>query len=115
MDFTELYRKLLPHVRGVRIRHACFVHEFTCDEFAFFSRDIPRSIEVAERIRSGTVRINDCRLLKPLAAYGGYKQSGVGRELGTQGLLEFTQVKHIHVDLNIDRFKKFWYDHLFND
>ncbi|HPI91878.1 MAG TPA: aldehyde dehydrogenase family protein [Deltaproteobacteria bacterium] len=82
---------------------------------AVFSRDIPWAIEVAKQIRTGTVWINDYHLLSPLAPFGGYKQSGVGRELGPQGLLEFTQVKHIHVDLNIDRSKKFWYDYLFND
>jgi len=82
---------------------------------AVFSRDIPWAIEVAKQIRTGTVWINDYHLLNPLAPFGGYKQSGVGRELGPQGLLEFTQIKHIHVDLNIDRSKKFWYDYLFND
>jgi aldehyde dehydrogenase (NAD+) len=82
---------------------------------AVFSRDIPWAIEVAKRIRTGTVWINDYHLLNPLAPFGGYKQSGVGRELGPHGLLEYTQIKHIHVDLNIDRSKKFWYDYLFND
>ena len=82
---------------------------------AVFSRDIPWAIEVAKQIRTGTVWINDYHLLNPLAPFGGFKQSGVGRELGPQGLLEFTQIKHIHVDLNIDRSKKFWYDYLFND
>jgi len=82
---------------------------------AVFSRDIPWAIEVAKQIRTGTVWINDYHLLNALAPFGGYKQSGVGRELGPQGLLEFTQVKHIHVDLNLDRSKKFWYDYLFND
>ena len=82
---------------------------------AVFSRDIPWAIEVAKQIRTGTVWINDYHLLNPLAPFGGYKQSGVGRELGPHGLLEFTQIKHIHVDLNIDRSKKFWYDYLFND
>jgi acyl-CoA reductase-like NAD-dependent aldehyde dehydrogenase len=82
---------------------------------AVFSKDIPWAIEVAKQIRTGTVWINDYHLLNPLAPFGGYKQSGVGRELGPHGLLEFTQIKHIHVDLNIDRSKKFWYDYLFND
>ncbi len=82
---------------------------------AVFSKDIPWAIEVAKQIRTGTVWINDYHLLNPLAPFGGFKQSGVGRELGPHGLLEFTQIKHIHVDLNIDRSKKFWYDYLFND
>jgi acyl-CoA reductase-like NAD-dependent aldehyde dehydrogenase len=82
---------------------------------AIFSRDIPWAIELAKRIRTGTVWINDYHLLNALAPFGGYKQSGVGRELGPHGLLEFTQVKHIHVDQGIARSKKFWYDFIFND
>ena len=49
---------------------------------AVFSRDIPKAIGVAKRIRTGTVWINDYHLLNALAPFGGYKQSGVGRELG---------------------------------
>ncbi|MGC8927800.1 MAG: aldehyde dehydrogenase family protein [Myxococcota bacterium] len=82
---------------------------------AVFSRDIPMAIQIAKRIRTGTVWINDYHLINPLAPFGGYKQSGVGRELGPHGLLEFTQIKHIHVDLSMDRSKKFWFDYIFND
>jgi aldehyde dehydrogenase (NAD+) len=82
---------------------------------AVFSRDIPKAIAIAKRIRTGTVWINDFHLLNALAPFGGYKQSGVGREMGPQGLLEFTQVKHIHVDLALERSKKFWYDYILND
>jgi len=82
---------------------------------AVFSRDIPKAIEIAKKIRTGTVWINDYHLLNALAPFGGYKQSGVGRELGPHGLLEYTQVKHIHVDLALNRSKKFWYDYILND
>ncbi len=82
---------------------------------AVFSRNVPGAIDIAKRIRTGTVWINDYHLLNALAPFGGYKQSGVGRELGPHGLLEYTQVKHIHVDLTADRKKRFWYDYLFND
>jgi aldehyde dehydrogenase (NAD+) len=82
---------------------------------AVFSRDIPKAISIAKRIRTGTVWINDFHLINALAPFGGYKQSGVGRELGPHGLLEFTQVKHIHVDLALQRSRKFWYEYIFND
>jgi acyl-CoA reductase-like NAD-dependent aldehyde dehydrogenase len=82
---------------------------------AVFSRDIPKAIGIARRIRTGTVWVNDYHLLNALAPFGGYKQSGVGRELGPHGLLEFTQVKHIHVDLALPRAQKFWYDYVLND
>jgi len=82
---------------------------------AIFSRDIPKAIEVAKKIRTGTIWINDYHLLNALAPFGGYKQSGVGRELGPHGLLEYTQIKHIHVDLALQRAQKFWYDYILND
>ncbi len=82
---------------------------------AVFSRDIPKAIAIAKRIRTGTVWVNDYHLINALAPFGGYKQSGVGRELGPHGLLEFTQVKHIHVDLALQRSQKFWYDYILND
>lgn len=82
---------------------------------AVFSRDIPYAIQLAKRIRTGTVWINDYHLLNAKAPFGGYKQSGVGRELGLHGLLEFTHTKHIHVDLGLKRSEKFWFDFLFND
>jgi len=82
---------------------------------AVFSRDVPKAITIAKRIRTGTVWVNDFHLVNALAPFGGYKQSGVGRELGPHGLLEYTQVKHIHVDLGLQRSQKFWYDYIFND
>jgi aldehyde dehydrogenase (NAD+) len=79
---------------------------------AVWSRDIQAAIEVAKRIRSGTVWINDHHLINPLAPFGGYKQSGVGREHGVQGMLEYTEAKHIHVDLMQKREGRIWWDAL---
>jgi aldehyde dehydrogenase (NAD+) len=79
---------------------------------AIWSRDLQGAIEVAKRIRSGTVWINDHHLILPHAPFGGYKQSGVGREHGIHGLLEYTQIKHIHVDLMQKRAGRLWWDNL---
>src|SRR6266567_195318 len=73
-----------------------------------WSRDIPRALNVAKRIRTGTVWINDYHLLSAFAPFGGYKQSGVGRELGTWGLREYQQTKYIHVDQVPSKDQKFW-------
>ncbi|MDP9326176.1 MAG: aldehyde dehydrogenase family protein, partial [Candidatus Dormibacteraeota bacterium] len=54
-------------------------------------------IRVARAIRTGTMWINDYHLLNDVSPFGGYKQSGVGKELGMVGLLEYTIPKHIHV------------------
>jgi acyl-CoA reductase-like NAD-dependent aldehyde dehydrogenase len=74
-----------------------------------WSRDVPRALEVAKRIRAGTVWINDHHLLSAAAPHGGYKQSGLGRELGRWGLDEYLQIKHIHVDQTPTKEQKFWY------
>ena len=76
---------------------------------AVWSRDVPRAINVAKRIRTGTVWINDYHLLSAYAPFGGYKQSGVGRELGAWGLREYQQTKYIHVDQTPGKDQKYWY------
>jgi acyl-CoA reductase-like NAD-dependent aldehyde dehydrogenase len=74
-----------------------------------WSRDIPRALSVAKRIKQGTVWINDHHLLSAAAPHGGYKQSGFGRELGRWGLDEYLQVKHVHVGQTSTKDQKFWY------
>ena len=66
---------------------------------AVWSRGLQTAIEVAKRIRTGTVWINDHHVILPRAPFGGYKQSGIGREHGLHGLMAYTETKHIHVDL----------------
>jgi acyl-CoA reductase-like NAD-dependent aldehyde dehydrogenase/alcohol dehydrogenase class IV len=62
-----------------------------------WSRDFERAQAVAARLRTGTVWINDWHFFHDLAPFGGYKQSGIGREMGQLGLAEYTEVKHVHV------------------
>lgn len=64
---------------------------------AIWSRDEVRALRLARRIEAGTVWINDYHLLSPRFPFGGYKQSGAGRELGRAGLEDYSQLKHIHV------------------
>jgi aldehyde dehydrogenase (NAD+) len=75
-----------------------------------WSSDVETAIGVARRIQAGTVWINDYHMINAEAPFGGYKQSGIGRELGTWGLKEYLEVKHIHVPLNNARGGKFWFD-----
>ncbi|MDQ3020296.1 MAG: aldehyde dehydrogenase family protein [Bacteroidota bacterium] len=77
---------------------------------AVWSGNDERAMNVANRLRTGTVWINEYHLLSDRAPFGGYKQSGIGREFGLDGLKEYTETKHIHVDEIKDRSKKFWYD-----
>jgi aldehyde dehydrogenase (NAD+) len=75
-----------------------------------WSQDIPEAIQMAKRIRTGTVWINDYHLLNDVSPFGGYKQSGVGKELGMYGLLEYTIAKHIHVAQSNKRADRFIWD-----
>ncbi|HTU58782.1 MAG TPA: aldehyde dehydrogenase family protein, partial [Polyangiales bacterium] len=62
-----------------------------------WSRDVQRAERVASQVRTGTMWINDYHVFSDLAPFGGYKQSGVGRELGLWGLEEYTELKHVHI------------------
>jgi aldehyde dehydrogenase (NAD+) len=64
-----------------------------------WSADTGRAVKVAERLRTGTVWINDWHMINPRYPFGGYRQSGIGREHGELGYDEYREVKHIHVDL----------------
>ena len=75
-----------------------------------WSKDVEHAVSVAKRIRAGTVWINDYHLINAEAPFGGYKQSGIGRELGTWGFHEYLEIKHIHIPLNNTRSSKFWFD-----
>ncbi|MDW4904365.1 aldehyde dehydrogenase family protein [Streptomyces sp. ADMS] len=60
-----------------------------------FTADEARAQRVAARLRIGTVWINDYHPYVPQAEWGGFKQSGFGRELGPSGLAEYREAKHI--------------------
>ncbi|GAA0130458.1 betaine-aldehyde dehydrogenase [Bacillus velezensis] len=63
---------------------------------AVWSKDIEKCERVAAKLRMGTVWINDFHPYFAQAPWGGYKQSGFGRELGKIGLEEYTEIKHIY-------------------
>jgi len=60
-----------------------------------FTRDLSRTFRLAERLEAGTVSINDPVPTTSQAPFGGFKQSGWGRELGQEGLDSFLETKHI--------------------
>jgi aldehyde dehydrogenase (NAD+) len=69
---------------------------------AVWTRDIKRGHRVAHRLRAGTVWINNYRVWNWLMPFGGYKQSGYGRENGIEVMEHYTQTKSIWVDLEED-------------
>ncbi len=66
---------------------------------AVFTRNFSRAHRVANRLQAGSVWINDYNVTPPEVPFGGYKQSGLGRENGLQAIEHFTQVKTIYVNL----------------
>ncbi|MBE2256350.1 MAG: aldehyde dehydrogenase [Ignavibacteria bacterium] len=76
---------------------------------AVWSTNEERALKVAGQMRTGTVWINEYHLLSERVPFGGYKQSGVGREFGMEGIKEYMEIKHIHIDKINDRSKKIYY------
>ncbi len=66
---------------------------------AVWTRDIKKAHAVADSIRAGTVWVNCYNVLDTRAPFCGFKQSGIGRELGEYGLQQYTEVKTVTVKL----------------
>ncbi len=64
-----------------------------------WTKDIAKAERCVAKMRMGTVWINDFNLYFPHAPWGGFKQSGIGRELGKPGLEEYQETKHIFHNL----------------
>jgi len=66
---------------------------------AVWTRDIGKAMAVANSVRAGTVWVNCYDVFDAAAPFGGFKQSGIGRELGEYGLQQYTEVKTVTVAL----------------
>lgn len=68
-----------------------------------FSSNMARAQRIAKEIRTGTMWINAYHAFGDFAPFGGYKQSGFGRENGDEGLKAYTQVKRVHIGSYADK------------
>lgn len=66
------------------------------------TNDITNAIKVSNALEAGTVWVNCYNLLHHQIPFGGYKESGIGRELGSYGLTNYTQTKAVHINLGMD-------------
>ncbi len=73
-----------------------------------YTRDLATAVRCMREIRSGTVWINDPLTDNDAGPFGGFKQSGLGRELGQEGLEAFQETKHVHIETEIAP-KEWWY------
>lgn len=78
-----------------------------------WTRDVNKAYDVARKLQAGVVWINDWHMLRSDAPFGGYKQSGIGREMGVQSLDAYTQVKHVHTSMTPELERRNWYGILF--
>lgn len=67
---------------------------------AVFSTDHHKAIRVIKKVRAGITWVNTYHLTDNQSPWGGYKQSGIGRSLGTYGLNEYQEVKQINIKLD---------------
>jgi len=80
-----------------------------------WSRDTENAKRLASKLQAGWVWINEWHILSERAPFGGYKQSGIGRELGEEGLNAYTQIKTLYQDDTKGRGAKPWYNILVRD
>jgi acyl-CoA reductase-like NAD-dependent aldehyde dehydrogenase len=73
-----------------------------------YTRDLKNAVRCMRELRAGTVWINDPLTDNDAGPFGGFKQSGIGRELGREGLEAFQETKHVHMETEIER-KEWWY------
>ena len=69
---------------------------------------LENAVRCMRELRAGTVWINDPLTDNDAGPFGGFKQSGLGRELGREGLEAFQETKHVHMESRIER-KEWWY------
>ncbi|WP_419172301.1 aldehyde dehydrogenase family protein [Halobacteriovorax sp.] len=80
---------------------------------AVWSKNEDRALKIAKEIEAGTVWINEYHLLNPGMPFGGYKQSGIGREMGEEGIKAYLEVKHLWESDCNTREGKMWLDAIF--
>jgi acyl-CoA reductase-like NAD-dependent aldehyde dehydrogenase len=73
-----------------------------------YTRDLATAVRCMRELRAGTVWINDPLTDNDAGPFGGFKQSGLGRELGQEGLEAFQETKHVHMETEIS-VKEWWY------
>ncbi|HEX3240587.1 MAG TPA: aldehyde dehydrogenase family protein, partial [Solirubrobacterales bacterium] len=75
---------------------------------SIYTRDLSRGLRVSRAIEAGNLSVNSHSSVRYWTPFGGFKQSGLGRELGREGLEAFQETKHVHMESKIER-KEWWY------
>jgi len=75
---------------------------------SIYTRDLETAMRAMQEIKAGTFWINDPLTDNDAGPFGGMRWSGIGRELGEEGLDAFREPKHVHLDYVMER-KSYWY------
>jgi aldehyde dehydrogenase (NAD+) len=98
----EIFGPVLAVIRGEDTYQAIRIANDT--EYGLsagvWSTDDERALDVASQLEAGTVWVNDWHMVNAAYPFGGYKQSGLGRELGPHAFDEYTEEKFVHIDLS---------------
>ncbi len=96
----EIFGPVLSVIRFSEVEEALKIANDTPYGLAamLWTKDLEKANTISRKLRCGTVWVNTYGGFYNEAPFGGYKQSGFGRELGLDGLLEYTQTKHICTD-----------------
>lgn len=80
---------------------------------AVWSKDHEKAHKIASQLEAGTVWINEYHLLNPGMPFGGFKESGLGREMGSEGIMSYLEVRHVWESDCDKRSDKVWFDAIF--
>ncbi|MDD4975333.1 MAG: aldehyde dehydrogenase family protein [Bacteriovorax sp.] len=80
---------------------------------AVWSKDHEKAKKIASQLEAGTVWINEYHLLNPGMPFGGFKKSGLGREMGSEGIMSYLEVRHVWESDCDQRAQKVWFDAIF--
>ena len=97
---TELFGPVLSVLRFKDEQQAIALANDTQYGLAcgIFAKDVGRAMRVSKSIRAGIVWVNTYRAVSPIAEFGGFKNSGYGRESGFQGILDYTRAKTVWIN-----------------
>jgi betaine-aldehyde dehydrogenase len=80
---------------------------------SIYTNNLEHAMKAMEQVHAGTFWINDPLTDNDAGPFGGMRRSGLGRELGSEGLEDFRDSKHVHLDYVIGA-KPYWYPYRFD-
>jgi betaine-aldehyde dehydrogenase len=80
---------------------------------SIYTNSLEHAMKAMEQVHAGTFWINDPLTDNDAGPFGGMRRSGIGRELGSEGIEDFRDSKHVHMDYVIER-KPYWYPYRYD-